>query len=106
MGLLPSSTASDLLSSSSPTPSSNSLYAHYSVRVDRALTPRPQLFEQLKNIIIARRTLRNGVASALSDLDFFFLGAICKLFATGITYPCEFQSVSTIETQTDVEDQI
>ncbi|KAL8281463.1 hypothetical protein RQP46_006147 [Phenoliferia psychrophenolica] len=48
------------------------------------------LFEQLKNIILTRRHLRLGKgvsASPLTDLDFFLLGAISKLFATGITYP-------------------
>jgi hypothetical protein len=88
MGLLPSSTASDPPSSLYPTLSSNLLYATSRPPAARPLTRGLQLFEQLKNIIIARRTARNGVASALSDLDFFFLGAICKLFATGITYPC------------------
>lgn len=56
------------------------------------MTP-SQLFEQLKNIILARRSIRlsKGAAPAppLTDLDFFLLGAISKLFATGITYPCE-----------------
>lgn len=51
-----------------------------------------QLFEQLKNFILARRNarvLKGGArASLLTDLDIFLLGALCKLFATGITYPC------------------
>ncbi|KAK4699879.1 purine-nucleoside phosphorylase, partial [Phenoliferia sp. Uapishka_3] len=49
------------------------------------------LFEQLKNAILARRSIRlnksNASAPPLTDLDFFLLGAISKLFATGITYP-------------------
>ncbi|KAK4050547.1 hypothetical protein OIO90_005014 [Microbotryomycetes sp. JL221] len=49
------------------------------------------LFEQLKNFILERRRLRLSKAGAaappLTDLDFFLLGAISKLFATGITYP-------------------
>jgi len=50
-------------------------------------------FEQLKNSLIARRTSKLHAAGAaaavavLSDLDFFFLGAISKLIATSITYP-------------------
>jgi adenine nucleotide transporter 17 len=51
-----------------------------------------QLFEQLKNFILARRSIRlsKGRASAppLTDLDFFLLGAVSKLFATSVTYPC------------------
>ena len=54
--------------------------------------PRPQLFEQLKNLILRRRALRltKGSAGAppLTDLDFFLLGAVTKLFATSVTYPC------------------
>ncbi|ORY61192.1 mitochondrial carrier [Leucosporidium creatinivorum] len=49
------------------------------------------LFEQLKNMILARRSIRLSKGSAaappLTDLDFFLLGAVSKLFATGITYP-------------------
>ena len=41
---------------------------------------------------MTRRNLRllkaNASAAPLTDLDFFLLGAISKLFATGITYPC------------------
>jgi len=50
-------------------------------------------FEQLKNSLVTRRTSKLRVAGAatavaiLSDLDLFFLGAISKLIATGITYP-------------------
>ncbi|KIM90765.1 hypothetical protein PILCRDRAFT_811240 [Piloderma croceum F 1598] len=50
-------------------------------------------FEQLKNIIIKRRTARlraTGLPTAvavLSDWDFFFLGALSKLVATASTYP-------------------
>lgn len=39
------------------------------------------IFEQLKNIIEKRRGGR------LAPTDAFYLGAIGKLFATGITYP-------------------
>ncbi|GAA5923291.1 hypothetical protein JCM21900_001501 [Sporobolomyces salmonicolor] len=49
------------------------------------------LFEQLKNFILRRRALRltkaHASAPPLTDLDFFLLGAVTKLFATGITYP-------------------
>ncbi|KAL1747472.1 mitochondrial carrier domain-containing protein [Schizophyllum fasciatum] len=52
------------------------------------------VFEQLKNILIARRTRQRralkGAAAAvavLSDWDFFLLGALSKLIATGSTYP-------------------
>jgi adenine nucleotide transporter 17 len=53
------------------------------------------VFEQLKNILVRRRTAKlraqAGVAATavaiLSDWDFFFLGALSKLVATGITYP-------------------
>ncbi len=41
------------------------------------------LFEQLKNKILASRTGGPG----LTDLDFFWLGAVSKLFATTVTYP-------------------
>lgn len=54
-----------------------------------------QLFEQLKNLILRRRALRltKGSAGAppLTDLDFFLLGAVTKLFATSVTYPCAFR---------------
>jgi adenine nucleotide transporter 17 len=43
-------------------------------------------FEQLKNMLVTSRLTR-GVSASLSDLDFFFLGALSKLFATGLTYP-------------------
>lgn len=42
------------------------------------------LFEQLKNKILAARA---GTGAPLTDLDFFWLGAVSKLFATSITYP-------------------
>ncbi|CDR36618.1 RHTO0S02e04610g1_1 [Rhodotorula toruloides] len=49
------------------------------------------LFEQLKNFILRRRALRltkgNANAPPLTDLDFFLLGAVTKLFATSVTYP-------------------
>ncbi|KAF9009094.1 peroxisomal membrane protein [Cyathus striatus] len=52
------------------------------------------VFEQLKNYLIARRTRRlralGGAAtavSALTDWDFFVLGALSKLVATSVTYP-------------------
>lgn len=51
------------------------------------------VFEQLKNLVIRSRTakLRAGGAKAavavLSDLDFFWLGAVSKLVATTLTYP-------------------
>ncbi|KAH8105030.1 mitochondrial carrier [Phellopilus nigrolimitatus] len=51
------------------------------------------VFEQLKNLLIKRRTARlrpsgNGsVIGALTDLDFFLLGALSKLVATSATYP-------------------
>ncbi|KAF8913872.1 mitochondrial carrier [Gymnopilus junonius] len=50
-------------------------------------------FEQLKNLLISRRTARLraiGAATAiavLSDVDYFILGALSKLVATSITYP-------------------
>jgi len=50
-------------------------------------------FEQLKNILITRRTAKMRAAGAaaavaiLSDWDFFFLGALSKLVATSTTYP-------------------
>jgi len=52
------------------------------------------MFEQLKNFLVASRThkLRAAGAAAtavavLSDWDFFLLGALSKLVATGTTYP-------------------
>jgi len=52
------------------------------------------VFEQLKNILVARRTARlratGGTAKAiavLSDMDYLWLGAISKLVATSATYP-------------------
>ncbi|KAG5637775.1 hypothetical protein H0H81_003276 [Sphagnurus paluster] len=52
------------------------------------------VFEQLKNILVANRTAKLRAAGAaatvvavLSDWDFFFLGALSKLVATGSTYP-------------------
>ncbi|KAJ7507769.1 mitochondrial carrier domain-containing protein [Mycena galericulata] len=51
-------------------------------------------FEQLKNLLVASRTAKlrraTGAATAvavLTDWDFFFLGALSKLVATGSTYP-------------------
>lgn len=46
-------------------------------------------FEQLKNWLVKSRLAQapKGKAVALTDLDFFLLGAISKLFATGLTYP-------------------
>ncbi|PWZ00483.1 mitochondrial carrier [Testicularia cyperi] len=43
-------------------------------------------FEQLKNWVVKSRLARGGKV-ALSDWDFFWLGALSKLFATGLTYP-------------------
>ncbi|KAG2077444.1 peroxisomal membrane protein PMP47B [Suillus decipiens] len=51
------------------------------------------VFEQLKNFLIKERTLRlrargsGGAVAVLSDWDFFILGALSKLVATGSTYP-------------------
>lgn len=42
------------------------------------------LFEQLKNKILAARA---PGGPGLTDLDFFWLGAVSKLFATTVTYP-------------------
>ncbi|KAG6821256.1 hypothetical protein H0H93_002366 [Arthromyces matolae] len=57
------------------------------------------VFEQMKNLLIASRTKKlraaGAVASAvavLSDWDFFFLGALSKLVATGSTYPYMLQA--------------
>lgn len=43
-------------------------------------------FEQLKNLLVKSR-LSRGASAALSSFDFFVLGALSKLFATGLTYP-------------------
>lgn len=43
-------------------------------------------FEQLKNLLVSSRLAR-GVSVSLTDFDFFVLGALSKLFATGLTYP-------------------
>jgi hypothetical protein len=43
-------------------------------------------FEQLKNALVKARAGR-GASVKLSDWDFFLLGALSKLFATGLTYP-------------------
>ncbi|KAH8830859.1 mitochondrial carrier [Flagelloscypha sp. PMI_526] len=51
------------------------------------------VFEQLKNFLITSRTRRlraadaKAVVAVLSDYDYFFLGALSKLVATGSTYP-------------------
>ncbi|KAH9455824.1 hypothetical protein MJO28_005861 [Puccinia striiformis f. sp. tritici] len=53
------------------------------------------LFEQMKNILIARRKRLSQIVGSggtvkehvLRDADYFILGAISKLFATGSTYP-------------------
>ncbi|KAG2348871.1 peroxisomal membrane protein PMP47B [Suillus weaverae] len=51
------------------------------------------VFEQLKNFLIKRRTLKlkarssGDAVAVLSDWDFFVLGALSKLVATGSTYP-------------------
>jgi len=50
-------------------------------------------FEQMKNLLVARRTAKLRVAgvatavAALTDWDFFLLGALAKLIATSSTYP-------------------
>ncbi|KAL4081827.1 mitochondrial carrier domain-containing protein [Scleroderma yunnanense] len=50
-------------------------------------------FEQLKNILVKSRTAKlrarglSKAVAALSDWDYFFLGALSKLIATGVTYP-------------------
>lgn len=43
-------------------------------------------FEQLKNLLVKSRLAR-GASAALTSFDFFVLGALSKLFATGLTYP-------------------
>jgi adenine nucleotide transporter 17 len=51
------------------------------------------VFEQLKNFLIKRRTLKlraggsRSAVAVLSDRDFFVLGALSKLVATSSTYP-------------------
>ncbi|KAG1755722.1 peroxisomal membrane protein PMP47B [Suillus lakei] len=51
------------------------------------------VFEQLKNFLVKKRTKKLGARSSgtavaiLSDWDFFVLGALSKLVATGTTYP-------------------
>ncbi|KAG8982282.1 hypothetical protein FRB93_008204 [Tulasnella sp. JGI-2019a] len=50
------------------------------------------VFEQLKNRLLMRRTAKlraagSAAAAALTDSDFFYLGALSKLVATGSTYP-------------------
>ncbi|KAG0709608.1 mitochondrial carrier domain-containing protein [Suillus ampliporus] len=51
------------------------------------------VFEQLKNFLVKKRTEKMGARSSgsalavLTDLDFFVLGALSKLVATGATYP-------------------
>ncbi|KAJ7129715.1 mitochondrial carrier domain-containing protein [Mycena epipterygia] len=51
------------------------------------------VFEQLKNFLVARRTVKLRAAGAatavavLTDWDFFLLGALSKLVATSSTYP-------------------
>lgn len=53
------------------------------------------VFEQMKNFLIKSRTAKlratGGLATAvavLTDWDYFLLGALSKLVATGLTYPC------------------
>lgn len=43
-------------------------------------------FERLRSMAIDSKKKR-GVAPRLNDLEVFFLGALSKLFATGLTYP-------------------
>lgn len=51
------------------------------------------IFEQLKNVLIKSRTAklrtsgRGSAVAVLTDWDFFLLGALSKLVATGTTYP-------------------
>ncbi|KAH9055332.1 mitochondrial carrier [Lactarius vividus] len=45
------------------------------------------VFEQLKNALVRRRREAGRVGALLTDWDFFMLGAISKLIATGVTYP-------------------
>ncbi|WFD35250.1 hypothetical protein MCUN1_002101 [Malassezia cuniculi] len=45
------------------------------------------VFEQLKNWVVRSRVANGRKGNVLSDFDFFWLGALSKLVATGITYP-------------------
>lgn len=45
------------------------------------------VFEQFKNALVRRRSKAGRVGALLTDWDFFMLGAISKLIATGVTYP-------------------
>ncbi|KAI0284873.1 mitochondrial carrier [Russula brevipes] len=45
------------------------------------------VFEQLKNALVRRRRMAGRVGALLTDWDFFLLGAVSKLVATGLTYP-------------------
>lgn len=45
------------------------------------------VFEQLKNALVRHRRKAGRVGALLTDWDFFLLGAISKLVATGVTYP-------------------
>ncbi|KAG8873578.1 hypothetical protein FRB97_006631 [Tulasnella sp. 331] len=50
------------------------------------------VFEQLKNRLITSRTAKlravgSAAAAVVTDSDFFYLGALSKLIATGSTYP-------------------
>ncbi|KAG9219334.1 hypothetical protein CCMSSC00406_0001744 [Pleurotus cornucopiae] len=50
------------------------------------------VFEQLKNSLVKSRSAKLKAAGAvafavLTDMDFFFLGALSKLIATSLTYP-------------------
>lgn len=44
-------------------------------------------FEQLKTWVLASRAAARGRAQPLRDWDYFWLGALSNLIATGITYP-------------------
>jgi len=45
------------------------------------------VFEQLKNALVVHRRKAGRMNPLLTDWDFFMLGAISKLIATGVTYP-------------------
>jgi len=45
------------------------------------------VFEQLKNALVRHRRQAGRGGALLTDWDFFMLGAISKLIATGVTYP-------------------
>ncbi|KAI0265893.1 mitochondrial carrier domain-containing protein [Gloeopeniophorella convolvens] len=45
------------------------------------------VFEQLKNALVRRRRQAGRTGPLLTDWDFFLLGAVSKLVATGVTYP-------------------